>query len=109
MEELGSILLYEVWAINVIQFNSIHIHKHDICIPSGYSILERAGLPKFPETVLIAIGEVSGMEAVLLHHVLRNTVIALYMIIQHPKSVFVTPRSRILSSKLRLSGNADVY
>ncbi|KAK8397118.1 hypothetical protein O3P69_004656 [Scylla paramamosain] len=70
------------------------------CIMAALSILERAGLRKFPEMVFIAIGELSGMEAVLLHHALRNTVVGLYMVIHHPGSVYVTPGSRILPSEL---------
>ncbi|XP_069169880.1 uncharacterized protein [Procambarus clarkii] len=47
------------------------------------ALVEKSGLWRLPETVVIAIGGRAGVRAVLLHHSLRNTVHALYLALHH--------------------------
>nr|XP_045610238.1 probable glutamate receptor [Procambarus clarkii] len=54
---------------------------------SGGRLVEKSGLWRLPETVVIAIGGRAGVRAVLLHHSLRNTVHALYLALNHDASI----------------------
>ncbi|KAK3872219.1 hypothetical protein Pcinc_022687 [Petrolisthes cinctipes] len=73
----------------------LHLNTNINTTILALNLLEEAGLPKFPEVVVVILGRKSDAQTVLLHHTFRNTIHAFYFAVTNPFSEIAVTGLRI--------------